>query len=363
METTRLIDPAFWSSKKAAFPGADVPGWSADAPGLVWFRTSGSTGRPRWIGHSREGLLLSAAVVNRHLGVSETDVWGLALPLRHVGGFGVVARAFEAGARLEVFREPWDARRLTAWLSEKEVRHLSLVPTQVHDLVGAGLQAPPALRTVVVGGGALAEPAGRAARALGWPVLPSYGLTEAASQVATAPPLLLDKPYIATPLPVLPHWELVCGDGGRIVIRGRALFIAEALESASGFEFVERSGDWHETGDRGRLTSAGVEVLGRADLLVKVLGELVDPVEVERRIGVANAVVVALPDPRRQHRLVVVVEGTPAPEVAEAIERHNAAVEGPERVEGPVVVGKFPRGELGKLRRAELSRLIAMRMS
>lgn len=354
METARLIDPAFWTSEDAAFPGVEAPSWAKTCPGLVWFRTSGSTGAPRWIGHTREGLLLSAAVVNRHLGVKAADVWGLALPLRHVGGFGVVARAFESGAELAVFSSAWEPQSFAAWLGERRVHHLSLVPTQVHDLVAADLRAPESLRTLVVGGGALGEEDGMAARALGWPVLPSYGLTEAASQVATASTEVLEKPYSAGPLPVLPHWEADCDGSGRISIRGRSLFAVEARECGEGVGFTDRVDGWYPTGDRGRLGGAGLELFGRVDFVVKVLGELVDPVAVERMIGLRNAAVVAVPDARRQHRLVLVVEGE-VPDAAAAVARHNANARGPERVDGPVSIPRFPRGELGKIRRAELS--------
>ena len=65
-------------------------------------------------------------------------------------------------------------------------RSSSLVPAQVLDLVRAGLRPPPVLRAIVVGGGAISAELYRDARALGWPVLPSYGMTECCSQIATA---------------------------------------------------------------------------------------------------------------------------------------------------------------------------------
>lgn len=354
METTRLIDPAFWASDAPAFPGVEPPAWSGEAPGLVWFRTSGSTGSPRWIGLSRESLLLSAAVVNRHLGVRDDEAWGLALPLRHVGGFGVVARAFEAGAPLERFSSAWEPVAFTRWVDAAEVAHLSLVPTQVHDLLEAGCEAPPALRTVVVGGGVLKDEAGQRARDLGWPVLPSYGMTEAGSQIATPPPEVLSTPYGSGPLPVLPHWEVSCDADGRIHLRGRSLFDCEARETEQGVNFERRSGDRHATGDRGRLVDGGLEVLGRLDSVVKVLGELVDPVAIERDLGVDGAVVVAVPEERRGHRLLVVVEAEVS-DIGEAIESYNRRAEGPRRVEGPVRVDEIPRSELGKVRRIELA--------
>ena len=70
-------------------------------------------------------------------------------------------------------------------LADRGVTHTSLVPTQVHDLVKADLRAPETLKAIVVGGGHLDAATGRLARTLGWPVLASYGMTEAASQIAT----------------------------------------------------------------------------------------------------------------------------------------------------------------------------------
>lgn len=352
MEATRLIDPGFWASREPCFPGAENPGFE-DAAGLVWFRTSGTTGAPRWIGHRREALLLSAAVVNRHLAVRDDQVWGLALPLHHVGGFGVVARAFESGARLAVFAGKWEPASFVEWLQVEEVAHLSLVPTQVHDLVAGKHRAPASLRTVVVGGGVLREEEGRAARALGWPVLPSYGMTEAGSQVATPGVKVLDAPYVRYPLPPLPHWTVRTDEAGRISLRGPSLFAAEMVPAEDGWRREDRVEEWFETGDRGEIGAEGLRLLGRADALVKVLGELVDPLEIERDLDFPEGVVIALPDARRDHRLVLVVEQ--ADEWAErAVVRHNERAVGFRRID-EVVVASIPRSSLGKVRRAELA--------
>ncbi|NIP97055.1 MAG: o-succinylbenzoate--CoA ligase, partial [Akkermansiaceae bacterium] len=54
----------------------------------VVFPTSGSGGEHKWVSLRREALLVSAEAVNRHLEVEPADVWMLALPHHHVGGFG-----------------------------------------------------------------------------------------------------------------------------------------------------------------------------------------------------------------------------------------------------------------------------------
>ena len=81
---------------------------------------------------------------------------------------------FETEAVLDELMDP--GRRITL---------VSLVPTMLARLLDAGLQRPPTLRWALLGGGpippALLE---RAARA-GVPVAPTYGMTEACSQIAT----------------------------------------------------------------------------------------------------------------------------------------------------------------------------------
>ena len=67
------------------------------------------------------------------------SVWGLALPLHHVGGLGVLARAYDIGCELEIFDQPWQEHDFVRWLETFEVTHTSLVPTQVYDLVAADL--------------------------------------------------------------------------------------------------------------------------------------------------------------------------------------------------------------------------------
>ncbi len=91
--------------------------------------------------------------------------------------------------------------RFAEEMNEGAVTLTSLVPTQVHDLVQCALACPPSLRAVVVGGAELDPVLGERARELGWPVLQSYGMTEAASQVATASLASLDRPYASSPRP------------------------------------------------------------------------------------------------------------------------------------------------------------------
>jgi len=343
MDATLLTRPAFWSE-----------------PEEVFFETSGSSGIPKQVAISKQALLVSAAAVNAHLGVTADSCWGLALPLHHVGGFGVAARAYAAGCRFAQFEKRWDARDFQEWLERNRVSHTSLVPTQVHDLVGAHLACPASLVAIVVGGGQLDAATGQAARALGWPVLASYGMTEAASQIATQGPAALEALYQPAPIPLLPIWEARTDANGLLEITGPALFSGYL---GSG-KFTPREGGWHLTSDRVLLDGRDLTPLGRADRLVKILGELVDPEAIERELvalsegGLApgSFAVVPIPDPRAGFILIPffpVSASLPAIECALAHYRSRAP--GFRRLGSPVMLEDFPLSDLGKPRRAELA--------
>ena len=366
MVATTLTSKPFWENPAPCaagnFPG-DVPALP-DLCGHVLFATSGSSGAPKWIALSKAALLASAAAVNHHLGVTPSSCWGVALPLQHVGGFGVAARAFAAGCELREFAGRWDAAGFAGWLADHQVTHTSLVPAQVHDLVTAQLHAPATLRAIVVGGGCLDAPTGQAARALGWPVLASYGMTEAASQIATQGLELLKAPYQPAPLPLLPIWQAATTAAHHLRISGPALFSGMLVrDNARPWVFQPRSSPWHQTADRVALDHRFLTPIGRADTQVKVLGELVDPAIIERELAVLSAgrlapgsfVVVAVPDARAEHALVPVFDAAVAPDaIAAVLTAYAAHAPGFRRLQPAVILQKFPRSPLGKPRRPQI---------
>jgi len=323
----------------------EVEVWARNSGGFEghrFFRTSRSSGEEKWIALSDAALEWSARSVIQALKITPNDVLGLALPVIHVGGYGVVLRAEFSGAALVKFEGRWNAKSFADWCDVHGVTISSLVPTQVHDLVSARLSCPTAMRTIVVGGAALDEALARQARALGWPVVPSYGMTETSSQVATG-----------DGLPLLPGWEAKIVDG-RLALKGGGLLTA--VIRRKGGEFV--AGDpkvdgWYVTNDRCELTGGGLRILGRADRLVKVLGELVDLEELEcfwrEKLGVEVALV-SRPDERRGVRLFVFYEGAEV-----ELSRWNASLPGPERIAGGMAVDLLPRSALGKIDRLALS--------
>lgn len=369
MDTTLLTAGRFWNDS-APFAAGGFPGGDPDHPELrshVLFETSGSSGTPKWIALSKPALLASANAVNQHLGVSRRSCWGLALPLRHVGGFGVAARAFAAGCRFAALDSRWEPGLFAAWIAKHGITHTSLVPAQVHDLVKSGARAPSSLRAIVVGGGRLDVETGRAARSLGWPVLASYGMTEAASQIATQAPDALDALYQPSPIPLLPIWRAEVSPDGRLRIAGPALFSGMLVRENDAWAYNARESAWHRTEDRVELENGMLAPLGRADLRVKVLGELVDIEAIERELAALSGgrlvpgtfAVVAVPDDRAEHALVPVFDESTDRETIDAVlTAYAGTAPGFRRLGAAVILRDLPRGPLGKLLRSGIAGLI-----
>jgi o-succinylbenzoate---CoA ligase len=354
-----------------AAPGMTAPPLAAVPPACVCFATSGSTGAPSWVVLSKSALVASAGAVNRHLHVTAASRWGLALPVHHVGGFGVLVRAQLAGGAVHTFPGKWNALGFTAEVARQGVTHASLVPTQVHDLVAAKLTAPPSLVAVVVGGARLDKSLERAARALGWPVLASYGMTETSSQVATQSLESLEKEEAPEAMPVLDIWRVENGQADGLRVAGPALCLGWMRPGDHGtWSFVPREGEWFSTQDRAEILPDGTLcILGRADELVKVLGELVSPQRIESQImalepGVrpGSFAVIARPHDRAGHCLVPVFSRVVDPRVAEqALTAYHASCPGYLRLVPPVFVEAIPLSPLGKVLRTQLAESLADR--
>ncbi len=364
IEPNSIRSAKFWEDARCFVAGE----WEGELPvvpdGSVLFRTSGSTGEGKWVVLSKEALLFSAMVVSGWLGADSDSKWGLALPLNHVGGFGVVARAYSAGCGLAVYVGKWDAARFSKWVESEGVTHVSLVPTQVHDLLQGGFRAPKKLRVVVVGGGRLDDDTGQAARDAGWPVLASYGMTEACSQIATQSLDLLRMPYVECPLTILPTWRVRRSESGLLEIKGDALFSGTLEKQEEEWVFKPREPGWFTTNDRGSVDGDHLIPEGRADSVVKIMGELVDVEAVEKRflkmagdrVREGGFAVVAVEDKRRGHVLVAVFEKSIS-QAAGCFAEYQRLASGVERFERYVVVDVLPRTPLGKLKRGQLAQI------
>lgn len=248
--------------------------------GHVWIATSGSTAEAlsaiKLVALSKKALWASAHSVNQHLRAGPTDVWTQVLPRFHVGGLGIEIRAQLAGSRVvrALLNEKWDVHHYHKLVGKEGCTLSALVPTQIYDLVVNGYRAPETLRAVVVGGGAFEEPLYLQARALGWPVLPSYGMTETASQIATASLSSLhnsDFPEVG----LLSHAKARTNSEGFLEVWAESLFTCYAQSTPDGPRCWSPLTDegWFVTEDRGEVSDGNLKIQGRSKDYVKIGGE------------------------------------------------------------------------------------------
>ncbi len=299
--------------------------------------TSGTSAAPKEVALSYENWLWNALGSALALGLDPNERWLCPMPLAHVGGLSIQIRSAIYGTTV-LLHDRFDTDAALTALSDpgQRVTLVSLVPTMLARLLDAGLENPPTLRSVLLGGGPIAPALLERARAAGVPVAYSYGMTEACSQIATN-----GWPLLGT--------EVALSDAGEVLVRGRTVAAGSLADDG-----------WLHTGDLGAFDGAGCLLIrGRqADTIISG-GENVAPDEVEAALlehpAVNDAAVFSRPDPEWGERVVAhVVAGSPAPAV-EDLRRHCAerlaAFKVPKEME---FVASLPRGRTGKLLRREL---------
>lgn len=328
-----LLNPRMPADERAALERA-VPAWKRH----VFIASSGTSGQPRLIALSKDAILASAAAVNERLGATREDVWCRVLPTFHVGGLGIHARAFLTGSR--VIEMAWDVDAFVA----SGASLASLVPAQVHDLVIARREAPSAIRQILVGGGAFDPERQEEARALGWPVVATYGMSECASTITVEDVLLS-------------HLEARQEMDGRVALRGASLLTAYVF--ADGTVMDPKVEGWFISDDYGEVEGRTVRIRGRAADFVKIGGESVDLKRLDAILesvrGSVEAAIVAVDDERLGHVIHVVMTAD-APHVVAAF---NERVLPFERIRGVHRLDAIPRSSLGKLLRARLAESIS----
>lgn len=377
MAKTVKVDQEFWSdgSNWIALPDHCEEGGTLaefafnelQAKNWCFFQTSGSEGLRKWVGLTKESMLISARAVNAHFDITERDRWLLALPVYHVGGFGVLARAFLSGSKITRLAEKWDAHLFVGTCEDVGATLTSLVPTQVFDLVAAKLRAPLSMRTVLVGGGALSSEIEAAALGLGWPVRRTYGMTETASQVAS-------QRAEGGGMEVLPVWQVCTDSEGVLTVRGGALAQGYAIQEAGDWRWEAipaeaglRTRDcvelWHEAGRQ------CLRFKSRVAGTVKILGELVTLGPIQERLDMlrlkmglqaGEAVVCDLPDRRTETRLILAVSGMSERDAARLQERLNEMLRPFERITEAKRLHSIPHSELGKVKFAALREMLLL---
>lgn len=363
-------DRSFWS---------EIDTHAADAPAVVTapsdiatlLYTSGTTGAPKGCMMPHSVLLTVQPFVRHVLALQPSDLLfcganpGWAYGLYPVG-FGVMA----LGHPRVVSAGDFDPRDWLRIVEQERVTYLAAAPTAFRRLLDPARSSgmPDSLRGATCSGEPLDEPLARAWRELaGHHLQDAFGQSEAAMVLANL--AFDDRPAVPGAMAsVVPGLDiaLVDDNGEPQDEQGILSLCRPKYQASAGYRNADPlwekrwRGDYFLTGDVVRRDEGGQYwFVGRGDDLIVTAGMNVGPSEVENVVlahdGVAEAAVVAAPDPARGSvvRAVIVLNGhVPADQVTEDVRRAVAEKLG--RHAAPRIVDfvdSLPRTETGKIRR------------
>ena len=318
----------------------DFPELSEDQPAGMCY-TSGTTGMPKGVEYTQQMLWshTMATMVPQALGIDDSDVLMPVVPMFHVNAWGMPFSATAAGAK-QVFPgpspEPADIARL---IEEEGVTLTAGVPT-----VWLGLLEYmednevdlSSLEQVVIGGSAAPQALIEKFDELGVEVVHAWGMTEM-SPIGTVANLKHDledapkdtqfnvKSKQGLIVPGL-EFKVVDDDGGEIEWDGedfgellvRGPWVTQEYYKRPEANEEDFDGSWLRTGDIVTVDTDGyIEIVDRADDVIKSGGEWISSQELENAImahdAVSEAAVIGVPHERWSERpvaMVVTPEGT-----------------------------------------------------
>ncbi len=362
------------TATKAARPGPA----EADDVGLV-LHTSGTTSRPKIVPLSHANLVASARNIGATLGLTSSDLCLNIMPLFHIHGL-IAAVSATLGAGACVSCTPgFNALKFFAWLDEVKPSWYTAVPTMHQAILARAPRNEASIKAsklrLIRSSSASLPPAVmlELEKTFGCPVIESYGMTEAAHQMASNPlPPRPRKPG-SVGIAAGPEIRIMDDEGaflpagaiGEVVIRGEnvtAGYLNNPDANAKAF-----TNGWFRTGDQGMLDEDGyLTITGRLKEIINRGGEKVAPLEVDNVLNdhpaVRQVLTFAMPHEKLGEEVaaaVVLAEGASATENeirAFAAER-LAGFKVPRRI---VFVPEIPKGATGKLQRIGLAEKLGL---
>ena len=361
---------------------AGTPAASGAAAGediALVLHTSGTTSRPKIVPLSQINVTASAFHIGGTLGLTPDDLCLNIMPLFHIHGLIAATLASLAAGGGVCCTPGFNAFRFFAWFGEARPSWYTAVPTMHQAILGlaernrAAIAAgrlrllrssssplPPQVMTVLE-------------ESFGVPVIESYGMTEAAHQMASNP--LPPAPRFPGSVGIAagPEIAIMAGNGdllpageiGEVVIRGRNVTKGyENNPKANADAFIN---GWFRTGDQGVMDEAGyLRLTGRLKELINRGGEKVSPIEVDTVImdhaAVAQCLTFALPHPKLGEEVaaaIVLREGAAASEaeIREFAAKRLAQFKVPRKI---VFLPEIPKGATGKLQRIGLAEKLGL---
>jgi acyl-[acyl-carrier-protein]-phospholipid O-acyltransferase/long-chain-fatty-acid--[acyl-carrier-protein] ligase len=280
--------------------------------------TSGSEGVPKGVVLSHRNMLANAAQAAARIDFGREDKVFNVLPVFHSFGLTVgVMLPLVFGVRIYLYPSPLHYRTVAELIYA--VNATIMFGTDTF-LAGYARVAHPydfrSLRYILAGAESVKETTRRIyMEKFGLRILEGYGVTETAPALALNTPMFNKFGTVGRILPGMEaRLEKVEGveEGGRLYVRGPNVMLGYLKADNPGV--LERPVEgWHDTGDIVTIDEQGfLTIKGRARRFAKVGGEMISLAAVEalasERWPNALSAVVAVPDPRRGERLILLTQ-------------------------------------------------------
>ncbi len=296
-----------------------------------------------------DAIMNSAQRVVNHFSLNGSMAWGCVLPLFHVAGLGIYARAFVA--RAKVYQRDWAVDGFVNWLSANDIQLLSLVPTQIFDLVQKNVAAPKGLKHVFVGGSKLEIGLKEQILNLQWPIIETYGMTETASMVAIGD---------SKNMRLLPDVEVIVAEE-RLRIKCNSLMTCSLQKVGDEVLYIRPDNGWYQTEDLAELSMQGqnvvLKLLGRQSDFVKINAEGVSLAHLRQLLSDnTKLALVALASQRSGFDIVLVHENVE--NVAAIVAEFNKLVKPYEMIHKVFCIDEIPKTDLHKIMYKKLEEII-----
>lgn len=333
--------------------------------------TSGTTGRPKGVVLTNGNLLSEAENVHKGHKLTQNDIALCVLPLFHVNGLVVtlISPLFSAGK--VVMPKKFRASQFWNWIEYYKVTWFSVVPTILSIILSKPIREEIDLSSLRFARSAssslpvaiLNEFENR----FGIPVIESYGISEASSQVTTNPLPPLVRKAGSVGLPVGNEIKVIDENGnalkssvvGEVVIRGDNVSNGYRNNLNANLEAFKNG--WFYTGDLGYFDEDGYLFLtGRRKEIINRAGEKISPREVDEVLyslpEVEMAAAVGVPDPFYGEEVVAFIKLRPVQKIDEKeilsfCSNKLADFKLPKKI---FFVEDLPKGPSGKIQRKKL---------
>ncbi len=304
-------------------------------------------------------FLNAASRVNMEFNLTNEMHWGSVLPTYHVGGLSILARTHLAHSK--VFFSTW-RNFSTDWIKENNIQLLSLVPTQLYDLVKAKTKCPENVKYVFIGGSHLSSEIEKVATDLRWPLVITYGMTETSAMIASRK--TNSDHYIP-----FQGVSLSVSESSRLRVHSNSL--AEYSLQIRDDEVIQKKlihDGYYETEDIVQLQDQSFCFLQRTGDQIKINGEGVSLFSLRHKLESIlskhdilwnQCALISVPDQRRGEKLVMVFTNESVTKQEVIIESFNNDVRPYERISKSITLQTpFPVTELQKIKYQQLKEMV-----